>query len=188
MSARISLCTLLLCWLRLTILYACFGTSRRYFDASHCQKLSIFGSQQPVWGSKRSTVSSYLHRAWLHMGGAKLHAKVSILATWGPWTGQQMSQGTLRFTSILLRLPSLCQTYSWKSLFLTGLWWNWENGTSRFSIRGRSHSYFREDGWCVPPSQSHRTESVPEYFSDFGRAEPLISSLGGSGGGCSAGS
>lgn len=124
------------------------------------------------------------------MGGAKLHAKVSLLATWGPKTVQQMSQGTLGFcppppTSPLSDL-FMEKPVSDRALGGIVEW------TSGFPLRGRSHSYFREDGWCVPPSQSHMSESVPEYFSDFGRAEPLVSSHGVRGGGggreCSAGS
>lgn len=112
------------------------------------------------------------------MGEAKLHAKVSLLATSGPWIGQQMSQGTLGFTSIILCLPALCQTYSWKSLFLTGLLVKLEEWDLWVSHKVWFHSYFREGGWCILPSQSHMTESVLEYFSDFARAEPLISSQG----------
>lgn len=37
----------------------------------------------------------------------------------------------------------------------------------------RCCSDFRQEGVCVPLSQSHMSESVSEYFSDLGRAGPL---------------
>lgn len=52
----------------------------------------------------------------------------------------------------------------------------WEDATSGSPVSRKCHSDFRGDGGCGPSSQSHKSESVPEYCPDFGRVEYLIDS------------
>lgn len=106
--AGISLCILFLCCLRLTVLCANSGPSGRYYDASHFQKLSTFGSRQPLEASS-DLDRGCLHWAWL-CRGAKLCSNAGFIAAQSPGVSQQMNQGTLGSASANLHLLASCQT------------------------------------------------------------------------------
>lgn len=65
-----------------------------------------------------------------------------------------MSQGTLG--TLLCLLSDLVTK---KALSERGFWQNWDE-TSESLVRGRCRSNFREHVGCVPPSQSHSSESI----------------------------
>lgn len=178
-----SLWVLLLCWLRLIVMSALSGSIRRYFGASYCQKLSIFGCQQPLWSFQRSTICGCLHRVWLRTRGSKLCSRTNLLAAQGPGMGQQTSKAPwalLLFTRPSLPVSQLLDLVSEKAVSERAFGrigsmrpWIFCEGEGAVQILGKIASVFSS-------SQSQSSESVPENLPYLTRVEPLLCSLVGS--------
>lgn len=148
-------------------------------EDSQCQKLSTFGSQDPVQSFKPPLVSGCVCCAGLCTRGAKLHSKALFI--------EAQAQGQVsKYAKALWGLPPPASAFPtagrlsyWKSYFWKGFWQNWEDRTCGSPVTGRCHLDFREDHQCVLPIPEPTVWIHPRIFP-FDRAEPLIRSQVGS--------